>query len=70
MKLQELRLHKGMSQSQLAKAANVSFKTIQAFEQGFSKIDNAKLITLVNLADALDCKIVDILEDETLKNRL
>lgn len=66
MKLQDVRNAAGLSQSQLAKKAGVSFKTIQAYEQGHSDINKAKLITLVNLATALDCKLAEILEDEEL----
>ena len=62
-KLQELRKKKGLSQSQLAAAANMSKRTLQHYEQGLRDINKAQLQTAVALANALDCKAEDLLEE-------
>jgi transcriptional regulator with XRE-family HTH domain len=52
---------KGLSQSQLAKLSGVSLRNIQAYEQGTRDINEAQCIKVVQLAEALDCDIYDIL---------
>ena len=66
-KLQDARIKKGFSQSQLAKASKVPIKTIQRFEQQPNQIDGTKLKTLCGLSSALDCTIGDIIEGAELK---
>ena len=68
-KLQNARVKKGFSQSQLAKASNVPIKTIQRFEQQPNQIDGTKLNTLCDLSLALDCTIGDIIEGAELKEK-
>ena len=63
-KLQKIRVKRGLSQSGLAKKSGVSVRAIQMYEQQERLIDNAKLITICNLCVALNCKLVDILEDK------
>ena len=63
-KLQKIRVRKGLSQSQLAKASGVAVRTIQHYERGVRDIDGAKLDTICKLCLALGCKIEDILENE------
>jgi transcriptional regulator with XRE-family HTH domain len=65
-KLQKLRVKKGLSQSELSFAAGLSPATIRCYEQGLRPLDGAKLNTLCSLAQSLDCKIEDILEDKEL----
>ena len=65
-KLGRMRIKKSMSQNDLSIASNVPKKTIQHYEQKTHHIDAAKLNTLCNLSLALDCKVSDILEDESL----
>lgn len=64
MKLQELRLNAGMSQSQLANKAGVNGRMLQHYEQGYKDINKAQAITVYKLAKALDCKVEDLLELE------
>lgn len=52
---------KGLSQSQLSKLSGVSLRNIQAYEQGTRDINEAQCIKVVQLAEALDCDIYDIL---------
>lgn len=59
--LKSMREEKGLSQSQLAKLSGVSLRNIQAYEQGTRDINEAQCIKVVQLAEALDCDIYDIL---------
>lgn len=61
-RLQDVRKATGMSQSELAKAAEMPVRTLQALEAGARNIDNMKVITVLKLAHALGCEIEDILE--------
>ena len=62
-RLKFYREEKGMSQSQLAKASGVSVRLIQAYEQGTRDINEAKVITVLQLAEALDCDVYNIIND-------
>lgn len=66
MKLKEMRMEKSMTQEQLADSSGVPVRTIQAYESGLRRIDGATLETICKLAIALDCRIRDIVEDESL----
>lgn len=55
----------GLSQSELAKACDISTRTLQDYEQGVRDINNAKAITVYKMTLALNVSISDILE---LKN--
>lgn len=70
-KLQKARQSKGMTQKQLAEAAELSIRTLQHYEQGSKDINAAAAITVYKLADALDVKIEEIINipenDENLK---
>ena len=60
--LQMIRKGSGMSQSELAKAAEMSVRTLQALEVGARNIDKVSVLTALKLARALDCSIEDILD--------
>lgn len=60
--LQDKRRASGMSQSELAKAAEMSVRTLQALEVGVRNIDKVSVLTALKLAKALRCSIEDILE--------
>lgn len=64
--LQKMRNKRGLSQSQLAKAANINVRTLQNYEQNERDINGAKITTLIDVSKALNCKISDILSDEEL----
>ena len=57
-----IRKGSGMSQSELAKKAEVSVRTLQALETGARSIDKVSVLTALKLARALDCNIEDILD--------
>lgn len=60
--LRERRTKRGLSQSELSKLANVSYRTLQDYEQGAKNINKTAAITLYRIAKSLDCKIEDLLE--------
>lgn len=66
-KLQEMRLKRGLSQSQLAEMAGIKFRVYQNYEQGVRDISKAQLSTILSICLALDCLVEDIVTDpETL----
>ena len=56
-----MREDKKMSQSELAEKSGVSLRTIQAYEQGYKDINKAQVITVLQLAEALECDVYDII---------
>ena len=62
-KMQELRKSRHLSQSQLAEATGISVRMIQKYEQGEKDLNGAKLETILRICSALDCKMIDILND-------
>jgi transcriptional regulator with XRE-family HTH domain len=50
----------GMSQTDLAAAIGVTFQQIQKYEKGSNRISFSRL---VNIAHALDCRVVDLVGD-------
>ena len=66
MKLKEMRMEKSLTQEQLSKRSGVSVRTIQAYECGLRRIDGATLETLCRFAIALDCRIRDIIDGESV----
>ena len=66
MKLKEMRRAKDLTQEQLSERSGISVRTIQAYECGLRRIDGATLETLCRFAIALDCRIRDIIEGESV----
>lgn len=63
-KLKQIRKIKGLTQKQLAEQCNISVKSIQAYEQGTRKLENANKNTIIKICEVLNCKIIDIIESE------
>lgn len=61
--LKSLRESAGLSQKQLALLSEIDVRVLQNYEQGIRNLDGAKLITLLKLCKALNCKIQDIILD-------
>lgn len=61
-KLKEIRTQQGLSQSLLSKEANVSLKTLQAYEQGDRDIKKAQAETVYKLAKALNCRMEELID--------
>lgn len=59
--LKSIRNEKGMTQATLAEKSGVSLRTIQAFEQGYKDINKAQVVTVLQLAEALDCDVYEII---------
>lgn len=64
--LKNARIKAGISQSELAKQANVNFRMLQYYEQGTKNIDGAKIETLASISRVLKCGIADILENSDI----
>jgi transcriptional regulator with XRE-family HTH domain len=62
MKLTEIRKKRGLTQAELAEASNVSYRTIQEYEQGRSDLNKASVITVCQIAKALNCTVEDLIE--------
>lgn len=60
--LKRIREEKNISQSKLSEISGVNLQMIQKYEQGVKDINKAQGITLHALAQALECKIEDLLE--------
>lgn len=59
-----------LTQTQLAEAAHVSLRMVQEWEAGRRSIDRASLETLCDLAYALNCKLIDLLQSPVLRGKL
>ena len=60
--LKTIREASGLSQAKLAEISGVSLRMISYYEQGVKDINKAQGITLYKIAQALNCKIEDLLE--------
>ena len=59
--LKYMRELQGLSQSDLADKSGVSVRMIQNYEQGTNDINKAQVITVLQLAEALECDVYDII---------
>ena len=67
-KLQEIRQQNGYTQKELSDKTDISLNMITKYEQQYKDINGAKLRTLLKLCLALNCNLIDILDDkETLE---
>lgn len=64
-RLKFYREEKGLSQSQLADKSGVSLRLIQAYEQGYKDINKAQVLTVLQLAEALEVDVYAIINDRT-----
>ena len=62
--LKAARVKKGLSQQELADILGVSRYVISSYERGYRDIDGMHLMTLCKIAQALDCRVGDILQGE------
>ena len=68
--MKELREKAGLTRAQLSEQTGISFRTIEAYEQGRKDINGAKLKTLLKLCQTLDCSLSELLTDEETKELL
>lgn len=69
-RLKKAREARGLSQHQLADKTGISFRVLQNYEQGVRDLNGAKLLTLLKLCNALECKLADIITDEETLEQL
>ena len=62
--LKRIREAAGLSQSQLARQAEVALRSVQMYEQRKKDVNKARAITLAKIARVLNCDIFDLLESE------
>lgn len=62
-RLKWMREYKGMTQKELADKSGVNLAMIQHYEQGYKDINNAKVLTVLSLAEALGCDVYEIIND-------
>lgn len=67
MSLKKVRIKKGLSQSQLAKATNIPLSTIIKYEDNYANINRAKLENLLKICLVLECRLIEIITEEGLK---
>ncbi|MCR5196847.1 MAG: helix-turn-helix domain-containing protein [Pseudobutyrivibrio sp.] len=60
-RLQSYRKKLGLSQSELAKAADVNIRTLQQYESGAKDISKASVATVVSLGKVLKCPVEDFI---------
>ena len=61
--LQRYRIKCGLSQSELAKRADVSVRMIQNYEQRIRDINKASAATVLSLVRVLNCEVAEIVEE-------
>jgi transcriptional regulator with XRE-family HTH domain len=64
-KLAARRLGTGLSQQRISELTGIPLRTIQRLERG--NIDNPPIRYLVNLAEVLECRLIDVCEDDWIK---
>ena len=64
-KLKAMRIKRGMAQAQLADAANINVRVLQHYEQGSRSFDGARLDVILKVCLALNCKVSDVLDNES-----
>lgn len=62
--LQRIRKESNLSMRQLAEFSGVALLTIQKLESGSTEITQAKLETLIKIANALEVKVIDLLPND------
>lgn len=62
--LKRIREDKNITQAKLSELSGVNLRTLQYYEQGYKDINKAQASTLYRVANALDCKIEDLLQKE------
>ena len=61
-RLYEIRKARGFTQQQLSDASGVTLRMIQLYEQRQNDISKAQVNVVISLANALGCRVEDLLE--------
>lgn len=62
--LKELRVSKGMSREELVARTGLSFCSIRYYEEHRVDLSRAELTTIIALCKALNCKVVDLFQNQ------
>lgn len=62
-RLKQMREAAGITQAELAKRTGISVRVIQNYEQGARPLNGARAITVKHMADALGCRMEDLIEE-------
>lgn len=62
-KLQNMRLERGLTQSELATHTRINLRSLQYYEQGKKDIAHIRLDKLLRLCLILKCQLSDIVDD-------
>lgn len=65
MKLKQMRKSLGLTQRQLADLSGLDIRKIQTYEGGSRPLSGARLDTLLRISIALECRLEDIIDDES-----
>jgi transcriptional regulator with XRE-family HTH domain len=68
-KLQILREKAGLSQRELADLAGVNFRMLQAYDNGGKNFSTASALTVLKIADALNCDAHEIIDIEPVEDK-
>jgi transcriptional regulator with XRE-family HTH domain len=60
LRIRQRRKAMGLSQTALAESVGITFQQIQKYERGFNRVSFSRL---VNIAHALDCRVIDLVGD-------
>jgi transcriptional regulator with XRE-family HTH domain len=70
LQIRQRRKALGVSQTALANSVGITFQQVQKYERGFNRVSFSRL---VDIAHALDCRVVDLigdLDDANVSNTL
>ena len=65
--LETIRKSRNLTQKELALLSGVRLITIHKLESGLLDINKSKLTTLIKLAKALKCKVVDLVSKDLIR---
>ena len=65
--LERIRKEKGLTRKELSEKSGIAEITILSLEQGKTDVMNIKLSTLINLAMALNVKVIDLLDSDLIR---
>ena len=61
-KLKDVRTRQGLTQKEVSESSGVNLRILQYYEQGANDINKAQALTVYKIAQALECRVEDILE--------
>ena len=61
---------KNIKFEQMSEKSDITYRTLESYEQGLRKIDGAKIETLLKISNTLDCPIYEFIEDNILAEKI